>query len=127
MAMLSSWRWRAKALLFLLIAAGVGAVWFGLAHDRAASPLVVAASSAAPAGGPAVPVTEGRAETRDVPIWLSGLSVPEFDANAPEIGPSISRVPKKDIGSFRNGPSGASRNDDVYPFYSRPLHSAGLG
>src|SRR5439155_9408231 len=71
--MLSSWRWRAKALLFLLIAAGVGAVWFGLAHDRAASPLVVAASSAAPAGGPAVPVTEGRAETRDVPIWLSGI------------------------------------------------------
>ena len=73
MAMISSWRWRAKALLFLLIAAGVGAVWFGLAHDRAASPLVVAASSAAPAGGPAVPVTEGRAETRDMPIWLSGI------------------------------------------------------
>ena len=56
-----------------MIAAGVGAVWFGLARDRAASPLVVAASSAAPAGGPAVPVTEGRAETRDVPIWLSGI------------------------------------------------------
>ena len=73
MAMLSSWRWRAKALLFVLIATGAGAVWVGLARDRAASPAVVATSSAAPAGAPAVPVTEGRAETRDVPIWLSGI------------------------------------------------------
>jgi multidrug efflux pump subunit AcrA (membrane-fusion protein) len=57
-------------LLLILFAAGAG--WFGLIPDRAASPKAVAASPAA-GGAPAMPVTEGRAETRDVPIWLSGI------------------------------------------------------
>jgi multidrug efflux system membrane fusion protein len=64
---------RRRWIILLLILFAVGAGWFGLIPDRAASPLVVAALSAAPAGAPAVPVTEGRAETRDVPIWLSGI------------------------------------------------------
>jgi len=58
-------------LLFMLFAAG--AAWFGLGPDRAASPQSVAVPPAAAGGTPAVPVTEGRAETRDVPIWLSGI------------------------------------------------------
>jgi membrane fusion protein, multidrug efflux system len=61
-------RW--MILLLILFAAGAG--WFGLIPDRAASPKAVAASPAA-GGAPAMPVTEGRAETRDVPIWLSGI------------------------------------------------------
>ena len=58
-------------LLFMLFAAG--AAWFSLGPDRAASPQSVAVPPAAAGGTPAVPVTEGRAETRDVPIWLSGI------------------------------------------------------
>jgi len=61
-------RW--TILLMMLFA--VGAAWFGPAPDRAASPQAVAASPAAPSGA-AVPVTEGRVETQDVPIWLSGI------------------------------------------------------
>ena len=48
----------------------MGIVWYGLTRDRGAWRLVVAAS---PASASAVPVTVGRAETRDVPIWLSGI------------------------------------------------------
>jgi multidrug efflux system membrane fusion protein len=56
-------------MILLLMLSGVGGAWFGLAPDRAASPLAVAASPAASA----VPVTEAQAEIRDVPIWLSGI------------------------------------------------------
>jgi multidrug efflux system membrane fusion protein len=62
-------RW--TILLFMLFAAG--AAWFGFIPDRAALPQAVAASPAAAGGVPAVPVAEGRAETRDVLIWLSGI------------------------------------------------------
>jgi multidrug efflux system membrane fusion protein len=65
--------WRFQILLVALIATGAAGLWFGLAPDQAASPLALAASPAVPDGAPAVPVTEGRAETRDVPIWLSGI------------------------------------------------------
>ena len=68
---LLSWRW--QILLVALLAAGVAGLWFGIARDKAGSPLASVASAAAPAGAPAVPVTEGRAETRNVPIWLSGI------------------------------------------------------
>jgi multidrug efflux system membrane fusion protein len=64
---------RFQILLVALIAAGAAGLWFGLAPDQAASPLALAASPAVPDGALAVPVTEGRAETRDVPIWLSGI------------------------------------------------------
>jgi multidrug efflux system membrane fusion protein len=60
-------------MILLLMLFAAGAAWFGLIADRAASPKAVAASPAAAGGAPAVPVTEGRAETRDVPIWLSGI------------------------------------------------------
>ena len=60
-------------MILLLMLFAAGAAWFGLIPDRAASPQAVAASPAAAGGAPAVPVTEGRAETRDVPIWLSGI------------------------------------------------------
>jgi multidrug efflux system membrane fusion protein len=70
---MSSLSWRFQILLVALIAAGAAGLWFGLAPDQAASPLALAASPAVPDGAPAVPVTEGRAETRDVPIWLSGI------------------------------------------------------
>ena len=60
-------------MILLLVLFAAGAAWFGLVPDRAASPQAVAASPAAAGGAPAVPVTEGRAETRDVPIWLSGI------------------------------------------------------
>jgi multidrug efflux system membrane fusion protein len=60
-------------MILLLMLFAVGAAWFGLIPDRAASPKAVEASPAAAGGAPAVPVTEGRAETRDVPIWLSGI------------------------------------------------------
>jgi membrane fusion protein, multidrug efflux system len=60
-------------MILLLMLFAAGAAWFGLIPDRAASPKAVAASPAAAGGAPAVPVTEGRAETRDVPIWLSGI------------------------------------------------------
>ena len=68
---LLSWRW--QILLVALLVAGVAGLWFGIARDKAGSPLASVASAAAPAGAPAVPVTEGRAETRNVPIWLSGI------------------------------------------------------
>jgi multidrug efflux system membrane fusion protein len=60
-------------MILLLMLFAVGAAWFGLVPDRGASPQAVAASPAARAEAPAVPVTEGRVETRDVPIWLSGI------------------------------------------------------
>jgi multidrug efflux system membrane fusion protein len=47
----------------------VATFWVGVARDNSAP----AASAAAQASAPAVPVTEGQAETRDVPIWLSGI------------------------------------------------------
>jgi multidrug efflux system membrane fusion protein len=64
---------RRRWTILLMMLFAVGAAWFGLAPDRAASPQAVAASPAAPGGAAAVPVTEGRVETRDVPIWLSGI------------------------------------------------------
>ena len=61
---------RLRWLVLLLMLLGVVvATWFRLAPDRSASSQAVAVSP----GAPAVPVTEGRAETRDVPIWLSGI------------------------------------------------------
>ena len=60
-------------MILLLMLFAAGAAWFGLVPDRAASPQSVAVPPAAAGGTPAVPVTEGRAETRDVPIWLSGI------------------------------------------------------
>ncbi len=68
---------QSKVLLLTLIAVGAAAAWYGLTRDRGASPLAVATSQAAPPGVPAVPVIEGRAETRDVPIWLSGIGAVE--------------------------------------------------
>ena len=59
--------------ILLLMLFAVVTAWFGPVPDRGASSQAVAASPAAPAGAPAVPVTEGRVETRDVPIWLSGI------------------------------------------------------
>ena len=64
---------QSKVLLIALIAVSAATAWYGLTRDRGASPLAVATSQAAPPGAPAVPVTEGRAETRDVLIWLSGI------------------------------------------------------
>jgi multidrug efflux system membrane fusion protein len=61
------WNWR--ILLFALIATGAGGVWVGVKRDHSAP----AASAAPPAAAPAVPIIEGRAATRDVPIWLSGI------------------------------------------------------
>ena len=62
-------RWTWRILLFALIATGAGAVWVGVKGDHSGP----TASAAPPAAAPAVPITEGRAETRDVPIWLSGI------------------------------------------------------
>ena len=62
-------RWTWRILLFALIATGAGAVWVGVKRDHSGP----TASAAPPAAAPAVPITEGRAETRDVPIWLSGI------------------------------------------------------
>jgi multidrug efflux system membrane fusion protein len=62
-------RWKLWILFIALISAGVGTFWVGVARDNS----VPAVSAAAPADAPAVPVTEGQAETRDVPIWLSGI------------------------------------------------------
>jgi membrane fusion protein, multidrug efflux system len=64
---------RRRWTILLLMLFAVGTAWFGPVPDRGASSQAVAASPAAPAGVPAVPVTEGRVETRDVPIWLSGI------------------------------------------------------
>jgi multidrug efflux system membrane fusion protein len=57
----------------LLMLFAVVTAWFGPVPDRGASSQAVAASPAAPAGAAGVPVTEGRVETSDVPIWLSGI------------------------------------------------------
>src|SRR5690348_1315086 len=62
-------RWKGLILFIALISAGVATFWVGVARDNSAP----AASAAAQASAPAVPVTEGQAETRDVPIWLSGI------------------------------------------------------
>jgi len=62
-------RWNWRILLFALIATGAGGVWVGIKRDHSGP----TASAAPPAAAPAVPITEGRAETRDVPIWLSGI------------------------------------------------------
>jgi multidrug efflux system membrane fusion protein len=61
-------RWKRLILFVAAISAGVGPFWIGVARDNLAP-----AVSAAPATAPAVPVTEGQAEIRDVPIWLSGI------------------------------------------------------
>jgi multidrug efflux system membrane fusion protein len=58
-----------QILVVTLIAAGPVYLWVGLERDH----LAPAASAAPPAAAPAVPITEGRAETRDIPIWLSGI------------------------------------------------------
>lgn len=60
-------RW--QILFVMLVAAGAAGVSVAVKRDRS----IPAASAAPPAGAPAVPITEGRAETRDVPIWLSGI------------------------------------------------------
>jgi multidrug efflux system membrane fusion protein len=53
----------------MLTAAGLAGLWAGVERNNS-----VRTASAAPQGdAPAVPVTEGQAETRDVPIWLSGI------------------------------------------------------
>jgi multidrug efflux system membrane fusion protein len=64
---------RRRWTILLMMLFAVGVAWFGPAPDRAASPQAVAASPATPSGAAAVPVTEGRVETQDVPIWLSGI------------------------------------------------------
>ena len=58
-------RWASRILITTLIIAGAAGLWIGHGRDNSAPAAVAAA--------PAVPVTEGRAETRDVPIWLSGI------------------------------------------------------
>jgi membrane fusion protein, multidrug efflux system len=64
---------RRRWTILLMTLFAVGAAWFGPAPGRAASPQAVAASPAAPSGAAAVPITEGRVETQDVAIWLSGI------------------------------------------------------
>jgi multidrug efflux system membrane fusion protein len=58
-------RWASRILITTLIIAGAAGLWIGHGRDNSAPASVAAA--------PAVPITEGRAETRDVPIWLSGI------------------------------------------------------
>jgi multidrug efflux system membrane fusion protein len=58
-------RWISRILITVLIIAGAAGLWVGVARDNS-GPVVSAVA-------PAVPITEGRAETRDVPIWLSGI------------------------------------------------------
>src|SRR6516225_6716696 len=60
-------RW--QILLVTLFAAGTAGVWVSVEHYH--SPPT--ASTAPPAAASAVPISEGRAEIRDVPIWLSGI------------------------------------------------------
>jgi hypothetical protein len=62
-------RWKRLISFVALISAGVATFWVGVARDNSAP----AALAATLASAPAVPVTEGQAETRDVPIWLSGI------------------------------------------------------
>jgi membrane fusion protein, multidrug efflux system len=58
-------RWTSRILVAVLIISGAAGLWVGVGRDNPVP--------AAPAAAPAVPITEGRAETRDVPIWLSGI------------------------------------------------------
>ena len=60
-------RW--QVFLLTLIAAGAAGLWVSVERDHSAP----AASATPPAAASAVPITEGRAETRDVSIWLSGI------------------------------------------------------
>jgi multidrug efflux system membrane fusion protein len=60
--------WKRRILLLVLAAAGVAGLWAGVERNDSAP-----AASAPQAGASAVPITEGQAETRDVPIWLSGI------------------------------------------------------
>ena len=60
-------RW--QILLVTLIAAGTAGVWVSVVHYHSRP----TASTAPPAAASAVPISEGRAEIRDVPIWLSGI------------------------------------------------------
>ena len=93
---LLSWRW--QILLVALLVAGVAGLWFGIARDKAGSPLASVASAAAPAGAPAVPVTEGRAETRNVPIWLSGIGSVKARGSEPQHAD-----PSQAIGARKSG------------------------
>ena len=58
-------RWTSRILIPTLIIAGAVGLWLVLGRDNSAP--------AASATAPPVPITEGRAETRDVPVWLSGI------------------------------------------------------
>jgi membrane fusion protein, multidrug efflux system len=58
-------RWTSRILIPALIIAGAAGLWLVFGRDNSAP--------AASAIAPAVPITEGRGETRDVPIWLSGI------------------------------------------------------
>jgi hypothetical protein len=62
-------RWNRLILCVALMSVEVGIFWVDVAQDNSA----LAASAAAPATAPVVPVTEGQAESRSVPIWLSGI------------------------------------------------------
>ena len=59
-------RWAWRILTIALVAAGAAGLWVVIGRENSAP--------ASPAVVPAVPITEGRAETRDVPIWLSGIA-----------------------------------------------------
>ena len=58
-------RLTSRILVVALIVAGSAGLWVSVGRDNSAP--------AAPAPASAVPITEGRAEIRDVPIWLSGI------------------------------------------------------
>jgi len=58
-------RWTWRILFVALIVAGAAGLWVGVGPDNSVP--------AAQATAPAVPITDGRAEIRDVPIWLSGI------------------------------------------------------
>jgi multidrug efflux system membrane fusion protein len=58
-------RWTSRILIPAFFIAGAVGLWLVLGRGNSAP--------AASAVAPAVPITEGRAETRDVPIWLSGI------------------------------------------------------
>jgi membrane fusion protein, multidrug efflux system len=58
-------RLTSRVLIAALVISGVAGLWVGVGRNSAAP--------AGPPTAPAVPITEGRAETRDVPIWLSGI------------------------------------------------------
>ena len=58
-------RWTSRILIAALVIAGAAGLWVGVGRDNS----VPAASAVAPA----VPITEALAESRDVPIWISGI------------------------------------------------------